>query len=370
MRTDILKNINQNKNSAFCIIFAKKPMYKNFIRPLLFLLQPETVHHIIINFLKIVFKIPGLALLIKKTFTVKSISLKTTFLGMEFDNPVGFAAGFDKNAEVFNQFSNFGFSFVEIGTVTPKAQPGNPKPRSFRIPKDKGLINRMGFNNKGVDYATEQLKNKKHKVIIGGNIGKNTGTPNEEALNDYITCFEKLYNYVDYFVVNLSCPNVKDLRKLQDKDSTITILNKLIELRKLKSPYKPVLLKISPDLTDNQLDDVVETFNITGIDGIVATNTTVSRNNLLTDENRIDEIANGGLSGKPLNKRSTEIIKYLTEKSNGTIPIIGVGGIMTVQDAMDKLSAGATLIQVYTGFIYEGPAFVKRINKAVIKQRK
>ncbi|HAF31233.1 MAG TPA: dihydroorotate dehydrogenase (quinone) [Bacteroidales bacterium] len=345
-------------------------MYKNFIRPLLFLLQPETVHHIIINFLKIGFKIPGIAYLVRKSFTLKNISLKTTFLGMEFDNPVGFAAGFDKNAEVYKQFSNFGFSFIEIGTVTPKAQPGNPKPRSFRVPKDKGLINRMGFNNKGVDYAVNQLKNNNHKVIIGGNIGKNSNTPNEEALNDYITCFEKLYNYVDYFVVNLSCPNIKDLRKLQDKDSTITILNKLTELRRLKSPYKPVLLKISPDLTNDQLDDVIETFNITGIDGVVATNTTVSRDGLLTDKKRLEEIANGGLSGKPLNKRSTEIIKYLTEKSKGTIPIIGVGGIMTVSDAIEKLNAGATLIQIYTGFIYEGPAFVKRINKALIKQRK
>lgn len=345
-------------------------MYRNFIRPLLFLLQPESVHHLIVNFLKIGFKIPGIAYIVKKSFTIQDKCLKTSFLGMEFSNPVGFAAGFDKNAEIYNQFSNFGFSFIEIGTVTPKAQPGNPKPRSFRIPKDNGLINRMGFNNKGVDYAVEQLKNKKHKVIIGGNIGKNTDTPNEEAINDYITCFEKLYNNVDYFVVNLSCPNIKDLRKLQDKDSTINILNKLTELRRVKSPYKPILLKISPDLTNDQLDDVVETFNITGIDGIVATNTTVSRENLITDKKRIDEIANGGLSGKPLTKRSTEIIKYITDKSNGNIPIIGVGGIMTVQDALDKLNAGATLIQVYTGFIYKGPAFVKRINKALIKQGK
>ncbi|MBU8892927.1 MAG: quinone-dependent dihydroorotate dehydrogenase [Bacteroidales bacterium] len=342
-------------------------MYKNIIRPLLFLLQPETVHSLIVSFVKIGFKIPGVSSLIKKTFTVRDKRLNRVFLGMEYENPVGFAAGFDKNAKIYNQFSNFGFSFIEIGTVTPKAQPGNPKPRSFRIPSDKGLINRMGFNNNGVEYAVNQLKNNKHKVIIGGNIGKNTLTTNKDAINDYVICFQKLYDHVDYFVVNLSCPNIKDLHKLQDKDSTIAILNKLTELRRLESQYKPVLLKISPDLTNNQLDDVIETFNITGIDGIVATNTTVSRENLVTDKNQIEKIANGGLSGKPLTKRSTEIIKYLTDKSNGNIPIIGVGGIMTVDDAIEKLEAGASLIQLYTGFIYEGPSFVKKINKALLK---
>ncbi len=344
-------------------------MYRNFIRPILFLLQPETVHHLIVNLLKIGFIIPGMACLIRKLYSIKDERLKTTFLGLNFDNPVGFAAGFDKNAEIYNQFSNFGFSFIEIGTVTPKPQAGNAKPRSFRIPKDKGLINRMGFNNKGVDFAVNRLK-KKHKVIIGGNIGKNTATKNEEALDDYVTCFEKLYNHVDYFVVNLSCPNIKDLRKLQDKDSTILILNKLTEKRREKSTYKPVLLKISPDLTNQELDNVVDTYNITGIDGIVATNTTVSRDNLNTDKKRIEEIANGGLSGKPLSNRSTEIIRYLTKKSGGAIPIIGVGGIMSAEDAIEKLEAGATLIQVYTGFIYEGPGFVKRINRALINRSK
>ena len=343
-------------------------MYKSIVRPLLFLLQPETVHHLIVNILKIGFKIPGISYLVNKSFKVTDDRLKQSFLGIEFENPIGFAAGFDKNAQVYNQFSNFGFSFIEIGTVTPKPQPGNPKPRSFRIPIDKGLINRMGFNNKGVDYAVNQLKDNKHKVIVGGNIGKNTATSNENALDDYIICFEKLYDHVDYLAVNLSCPNIKDLRKLQDKDSTINILNKLTEIRRSKSPYKPILLKISPDLTNDQLDDVIETFNITGIDGIVATNTTVSREGLSTNKKRIDEIANGGLSGKPLTKRSTEIIRYLSEKSNGNIPIIGVGGIMSVDDALEKLDAGATLIQLYTGFIYEGPGFVKRINKALLNQ--
>ncbi|MBI9052995.1 MAG: quinone-dependent dihydroorotate dehydrogenase [Bacteroidales bacterium] len=345
-------------------------MYKRIIRPVLFLLQPETIHHLIVLALKVGFKIPGVAAIVRKAYTIRNKKLKTNFLGIEFDNPIGFAAGFDKNAEVFNQFANFGFSFIEIGTVTPVPQSGNAKPRSFRIPKDSGLINRMGFNNKGVDYAVKQLKSKKHKVIIGGNLGKNTATENNRAIQDYVVCFEKLYDEVDYFVVNLSCPNIKDLRKLQDKDSTITILNKLTELRRAFSKYKPILLKISPDLTNNQLDDVVETFNITGVDGIVATNTTVSREGLLTEKKRIEEIANGGMSGKPLTNRSTEIIRYLSEKSNGDIPIIGVGGIMSVEDAIEKLDAGASLIQLYTGFIYEGPGFVKRINKALVKRCK
>lgn len=342
-------------------------MYKSIIRPILFLLQPETIHHLIVLILKFAFKIPGVSFLTRKIFSVKHNSLKRSFLGLEFDNPIGFAAGFDKNAEVYNQFSNFGFSFIEIGTVTPKPQPGNPKPRSFRIPKDSGLINRMGFNNKGVDYAVKKL-NKDHKVIIGGNIGKNTATSNENALDDYVYCFKQLYESVDYFTVNLSCPNIKDLRKLQDKDSTINILNKLTEIRRSKPNYKPILLKISPDLTNDQLDDVIETYNITGIDGVVATNTTVSRDNLKTSKQRIEEIANGGLSGKPLTKRSTEIILYLSTKTEGKLPIIGIGGIMSVDDAIEKLEAGATLIQLYTGFIYEGPSLVKKINKAILNR--
>jgi len=343
-------------------------MYNRIIRPLLFLLPPETIHRFIVLILKIVFKIPGIQLLIKNIYSVKDEQLKRTFLDMKFDNPVGFAAGFDKNADVYNEFSAFGFSFIEIGTVTPKPQPGNPKPRSFRIPNDSGLINRMGFNNKGVDYAIKKLKNKHHKVIIGGNIGKNTLTPNENALEDYVYCFERLYAYVDYFVVNLSCPNIKDLDKLQDKDSTIAILNKLTKIRQTKAKYKPILLKISPDLTREQLNDVIETFNITGLDGIVATNTSKLREDLKTTEEQIAKIGDGGLSGTPLTKRSTEIIRYLHEKTQGNMPIIGVGGIMTVEDALEKLDAGATLIQVYTGFIYNGPGFVKQINKAILKK--
>ncbi|MEE4197368.1 MAG: quinone-dependent dihydroorotate dehydrogenase [Bacteroidales bacterium] len=342
-------------------------MYKNIIRPILFLLKPEPIHHLIVFILRVFFKIPGVKAVLKRRYILKDPRLKRSFLGLEFSNPVGFAAGFDKNAEVFSEFSTFGFSFIEIGTVTPKAQPGNPKPRSFRIPDDQGLINRMGFNNKGVDYATQKLKKKQRKIIIGGNLGKNTLTPNEEALHDYIYGFEKLYPYVDYLVVNLSCPNIKDLDKLQDKDSTLAILHQLSSIRQTKKTYKPILLKISPDLTDEQLDDVVETYHRTSIDGVVATNTTRSRENLKTKAEKIQQIGDGGLSGAPLSQRSTEIIRYLHKKSKGKMPIIGVGGIMTVKDALEKLDAGATLIQVYTGFIYQGPAFVKKINQAILK---
>jgi len=344
-------------------------MYKRFIRPILFLLSPETIHHLIVNLLKFGFYIPGVRFCLRKLYLIKDNRLNRTFLGLKFENSVGFAAGFDKNAEVFNQFSSFGFSFIEIGTVTPKPQKGNPKPRSFRIPKDNGLINRMGFNNKGVHFAVKKLKNINKGLIIGGNIGKNTLTANQDAIYDYEYCFNELYDHVHYFVVNLSCPNIKDLHKLQNKESTIEILKSLIEIRNLKSIKKPILLKISPDITDQQLDDVIETFRITGIDGIVATNTTTSREGLITKDDRIKEIGNGGLSGKPLTKRSTEIIRYINEKSGGTIPIIGVGGIMTVEDALEKLDAGATLIQLYTGFIYNGPSFVKQINKAILKRK-
>ncbi len=343
-------------------------MYKSFIRPLLFLMNPEAVHHLIVSFLKFGFKIPGIAPLCRAFFCVKSKKLEREFLGIKFDNPVGFAAGFDKNAEVYNEFSNFGFSFIEIGTVTPKPQPGNPKPRSFRIPKDSGLINRMGFNNHGVDKAAERLRKKDPKIVIGGNIGKNTATPNENALDDYVYGFETLYPYVDYFVVNVSCPNVKDLRKLQDKDSLLKILNSLVEIRKGESTRKPILLKISPDLNSSQLDEMLELYNETDIDGMVATNTTVSRDDLKTTGNKISEIGNGGMSGKPITDKSTEVIRYLSKKTEGKMPIIGVGGIMSTNDAIDKLKAGATLVQVYTGFIYEGPAFVKKINKAILKE--
>ena len=342
-------------------------MYRKFLRPLLFTLKPETVHKIVISLIKFLFAIPFVPQILSLFYKMKDSRLQRKFLGMTLDNPVGMAAGFDKNAEVFEEFSHFGFSFIEIGTVTPLPQSGNPKPRSFRLTKDKALINRMGFNNQGVDEAVKRLKKRNSHVVVGGNIGKNTETPNDKALNDYVTGFNKIYDHVDYIVINLSCPNIKNLNELQDKTHTMKILHELIRLRQEKPNDKPILLKISPDLDNQQLDDVIDIFYSTGIDGIIATNTTVQRNHLSSDPETVKNIGEGGLSGKPLNKRSTDIIHYLTKKSKGQIPIIGVGGIMTPEDAIEKLSAGATLVQVYTGFIYNGPGFVKKINRELIK---
>ena len=345
-------------------------MYEKLLRPILFLLSPEKIHSLVISFIKIGFKIPGVKWIIKKRLSVDHPSLHRSILGLEFKNPIGFAAGFDKNAEVYEDFSSFGFSFIEIGTVTPKPQSGNPKPRSFRLKKDKALINRMGFNNKGVVYATKKLKNRSGNIIIGGNIGKNTLTPNEQAIDDYLFCFKEIYDHVDYIVVNISCPNVANLRHLQDSENLSKILNTLMAERKQRSTYKPILLKVSPDLTYEQLDETITASVEAGIDGFIATNTTTSRENLTTSSEKVTSIGNGGLSGSPLTKRSTEVIRYIHEKTLGKKPIIGVGGIMTTEDAIEKLNAGASLIQIYTGFIYSGPMFVKRINKELIKQYK
>lgn len=343
-------------------------MYKQFIRPILFLIDPERIHHLIVNLMRFVALIPGLPYLLRQFYKVSSPKLETEFLGMKFSNPVGFAAGFDKNAEIYNPFSIFGFSFIEIGTVTPKPQPGNPKPRMFRLKADSALINRMGFNNKGVLYAVENIKKHPAKLILGGNIGKNSKTTNEDAVNDYQYTFEKLYDSVDYFVVNVSCPNISNLTKLQDKDSLELIINELLKIRQTKEIRKPILLKISPDLNNNQLNDIISLYTDSLIDGVVATNTSVSREALNESKKRLSEIGNGGLSGAPLTNRSTEVIRYLSVKTNGKMPIIGVGGINTVEDALEKLDAGATLLQVYTGFIYNGPGFVKKINKAILKR--
>lgn len=344
-------------------------MYKILIRPLLFLFQPETIHIFLIKLIKVINIIPGMKALLRVFFMCKNEQLKRTVFGIEFKNPVGLAAGFDKNAEVYNELDSFGFSFVEIGTVTPLRQPGNPKPRLFRLKKDQGIINRMGFNNHGLLNAVKKLKKSKGKIIIGGNIGKNTKTPNEKANNDYIRCFNDLHPYVDYFTVNVSCPNVTDLRELQDKDSLLELLSKLKEINSKKLKQKPILLKISPDLTYSQLDDTIAIVTETGIDGVVAVNTTTARKGLSYSEDHINKIGDGGLSGFPLKDRSTEIIKYISEKTKGELPIIGVGGIMNAEDALEKLKAGASLVQVYTGFIYEGPSIVKRINKAVLNHK-
>lgn len=289
---------------------------------------------------------------------------------MTFSNPVGLAAGFDKNAEVFREFHAFGFSFIEVGTVTPKGQPGNERPRSFRIPRDKGLINRMGFNNHGAEAAARKLSCKRPKeLILGGNIGKNTGTPNEDAVADYEAVFKALYNSVDYFVINVSCPNITDLHKLQDQESLESILGRILEIRKEMPESKPVLLKISPDLNDKQLDETLEIVTRLNLDGIVATNTTITRDGLKTSPEKIEAIGKGGMSGAPITGRSLEIVKYIHQKTAGNLPIIAVGGIMSVEDAMHMFDAGATLIQLYTGFIYEGPGLARRINRALLDRR-
>jgi dihydroorotate dehydrogenase len=345
-------------------------MYKFLIRPLLFMFSAETIHHAVVFVLKVLKYIPGKKALLRLFFMSRNEQLKRTVFGLEFQNPVGLAAGFDKNAEVYDIMDGFGFSFVEIGTVTPLGQPGNPKPRLFRLKKDKALINRMGFNNKGLVNTVKKLKKRTSKVIVGGNIGKNTLTPNEKATDDYVRCFNDLYPYVDYFVVNVSCPNISDLRKLQDRESLMQILSNLKQLNNEKPTPKPLLLKISPDLTFQQLDDTIDIVEHTGIDGIVAVNTTITRTGLSASEEMIKSIGNGGLSGKPLKARALEMIKYIADKTDGRLPIIGVGGIMNANDAIEMLNAGASLIQVYTGFIYKGPSMVKKINNALVKTHK
>lgn len=336
-------------------------LYKLVIRPIFFLIDPEKIHHLVFKLIKFANSIPGISAIIRFIYKRNDPKLKRTVFGIEFPNPVGLAAGFDKDAKLYKELSNFGFGFIEIGTITPLAQEGNPKPRMFRLPADGGLINRMGFNNNGLEGAIERLKSKPKNLIVGGNIGKNKITPNEEANSDYEKCFLGLFPYVDYFVVNVSSPNTPNLRALQEKGPLKALLNHLQNLNSLKEKSKPILLKIAPDLTSEQLDDIIEIVQETKIAGVIASNTTISREHLNTPKNRIEEIGAGGLSGKPLTNRSTEVIKYLSEKSGQSFPIIGVGGIHSEQDALEKLAAGASLIQLYTGFIYEGPGLVKRI---------
>ncbi len=343
-------------------------MYQFLIRPLLFLFPPEFIHHVTFKVLKVIGYIPGLSVLFRNLFSVQDPKLERTLFGITFPNPVGLAAGFDKDALLIDELAAFGFGFIEIGTLTPKPQPGNDKPRLFRLPKDQALINRMGFNNRGVDAAVSRLSKRKSNVIVGGNIGKNKFTPNDKAGEDYKYCFEALYPYVDYFVVNVSSPNTPGLRELQEKEPLKKLLNEVKELNKTKGKAKPILLKIAPDLNEAQLNDVVEILLETKTDGVIATNTTISREGLTTDKENITSIGNGGLSGRPLTNRSKEVISFLRNKLGKNYPIIGVGGIMTPQDAIDKLNAGADLVQIYTGFIYEGPGLVKRINNSVLKQ--
>jgi dihydroorotate dehydrogenase len=301
-------------------------------------------------------------------FGFRHLKLKKKLFGLTFENPVGLAAGLDKDAKAFNELSSLGFGFIEIGTLTPKPQSGNEKPRLFRLPNDNALINRMGFNNEGVDAAAIRLKYKKTSCVIGGNIGKNKVTPNEEAINDYEYCFNALFDVVDYFVVNVSSPNTPNLRELQDKEPLTQLLKHLQKINNEKPKRKPLLLKIAPDLTNSQLDDIIDIVASTKIDGIVATNTTIAREPLSYPKTEIETIGMGGLSGKPLTKRSTEVIAYLKTKSNNAFRVIGVGGIHSPEDAIEKIKAGADLIQLYTGFVYEGPALIKKINKELINQ--
>lgn len=342
-------------------------MYKTLIRPLLFLLDAETVHHLVFKLLKISGKLPGCKSLLKSIFQYKHTKLTRNFLGLHFENPVGLAAGFDKDAKLVDELSSFGFGFIEIGTLTPKPQPGNDKPRLFRLKADGALINRMGFNNGGVEEAAKRLKKRRSNVIVGGNIGKNKNTPNNQAWEDYRLCVETLHDQVDYFVVNVSSPNTLGLRDLQEKEPLRKLLADVKLLIRSKPNPKPVLLKIAPDLTSTQLDDIVEILKETETDGVIATNTTIARENLVTPKDQLERIGNGGLSGKPITNRSNEVIRYLRSKLGAGYPIIGVGGIMTPQDAVEKIKAGADLVQVYTGFIYEGPGFVKRINRLLAK---
>ncbi|HBF19837.1 MAG TPA: dihydroorotate dehydrogenase (quinone) [Cryomorphaceae bacterium] len=343
-------------------------MYKSLIRPFLFRFDPEKIHHFTFRCIAAIHKLPGMSALLRGSFTVKDERLKRKVFGLEFENPVGLAAGFDKDGKLFEELASFGFGFIEVGTVTPKPQAGNPKPRLFRLPSDKALINRMGFNNEGVDALVERLRHREnHNLIIGGNIGKNKTTPNEQAIEDYLYCFDRLFDYVDYFVVNVSSPNTPNLRDLQDKKPLTDLLKSLQEENSQKHTSKPILLKIAPDLTDAQLDDIIDIVRITRIHGIIATNTTINRAGLKTPTSIVESAGMGGLSGKPLKARSTEVIRYLHTKSGGKFPIIAVGGIYTAEDAREKLDAGASLVQVYTGFIYEGPAMVKKINRGLLK---
>ncbi|HCH45972.1 quinone-dependent dihydroorotate dehydrogenase [uncultured Algoriphagus sp.] len=341
-------------------------MYKSLLKPLLFLKKPEAAHHLTFDLTKLTFNLPIVKSALKANFRLDDPLLEREVFGLKFKNPVGLAAGFDKDAKLIDEMAMLGFGFIEIGTLTPKPQEGNPQPRLFRLPQDEALINRMGFNNGGVLEAVERLKKRKSDVIVGGNIRKNKVTPNENAVDDYLYCLEALHPYVDYFVVNVSSPNTPNLRDLQEKEPLKALLSAVKSANDKKEKPKPILLKIAPDLTDGQLDDIIEIVLETEIDGVIATNTTIDRSALKTDKNQVEAIGAGGVSGKVLKNRSTEVIRYLNQKSIGAFPIIGVGGIYSAEDAIEKLQAGASLVQVYSGMIYEGPSLIKRIKKGLL----
>ena len=342
-------------------------MYQYLLKPFFFLFPPERAHHLTLRLFKIGLSIPGIGLLLDWLYAYRHPNLKQQLFGLTFENPVGLAAGFDKDGKHYRSIAKLGFGFVELGTVTPRPQPGNPQPRLFRLPADDALINRLGFNNDGVEALVQRLQRhgKPEGVIIGGNIGKNKTTPNEQAAEDYKICFEALFPYVDYFVVNVSSPNTPNLRALQDKEPLSQLLHLLQQLNRAKGAPKPLLLKIAPDLTDGQLDDILDIVKETQIDGLIATNTTISRDGLQTPHQQVTAMGKGGLSGQPLKERATEVIRYLHQKSGGSVKIIGVGGVAKPEDAVEKLEAGASLVQVYTGLVYEGPGMVRRINEGL-----
>lgn len=342
-------------------------MYKLLLRPLFFLFDPEKIHHFTFSLIKATSKIPGMSNIFRSLYVVEDAKLERQLFGLTFKNPVGLAAGFDKNAVLYNELANFGFGFIEIGTVTPKGQAGNPKKRLFRLKDDQGIINRMGFNNEGLEAAISQLKKNEGHVIIGGNIGKNTQTKPGEYTKDYLTCFNALHPYVDYFVLNVSCPNVGSHAKLNDKDYLLELISTVQHANTRFDKQKPILLKIAPDLNTIQLDEIIELIAETRLDGVIASNTSTDRSGLKASADRLDEIGNGGLSGQPIKDKSTKVISYLSSKSNKAFPIIGVGGIHSAEDALEKLEAGADLVQIYTGFIYEGPKLIKEINRALLQ---
>ena len=342
-------------------------MYKSIVKPLLFQFDAERAHHLVFNNLKWAGRLPGTAVALRSLYDYQHPSLAREVFGLHFPNPVGLAAGFDKNAVLTDELASLGFGFVEIGTVTPRPQPGNPQPRLFRLPADEALINRMGFNNDGAAAVAARLVRRQNRqLLIGGNIGKNKDTPNEQAGTDYVAAFEALAEVVDYFVVNVSSPNTPGLRELQDKKPLISLLQQVQERNLARTKPRPLLLKIAPDLTDAQLDDILEIARETQLSGLVATNTTIGRAGLVTPAGQVAAYGAGGLSGRPLRARATEVIAYLHRHSQGELPIIGAGGIHSAQDALEKLAAGATLVQLYTGFIYEGPGLVKQINQAIV----
>ena len=338
-------------------------MYKHILRPILFRFNPETAHNLTFSGLSLLRYIPFGRAIVRSLYKRTYPTLEREVFGIRFPNPVGLAGGLDKNGEYYNDMANFGFGFVEIGSLTPQPQDGNPKPRCFRSIQDRAIINRFGINNKGVKNAVEHLKKVRPEVIVAANISKNTTSINEDAAKDYESAFALMYDFVDMFVLNVSCPNVVGLTSLQDITFLSDIVDKLLSLRMYYDEYRPILLKVSPDLPHQQLDEIIDYCMRSGVDGIVAGNTTRSREGLTISQEQIDKIGNGGMSGAPIRNKNLELVRYISEKTKGKLPIIGVGGIMSGKDAKDMLDAGASLVEIYSGFIYEGPALIKNINK-------